>query len=83
MNLQRLRYFGVVTEELNFTRAAERLHMARSHLSCQIRQPENEPEGGERLTALSGRARKHDSSREPCRAPLVPTPDILFERENT
>jgi len=54
VNLQRLRYFVVVTEELNFTRAAERLHVAHSLLSYQIRQLEDEPEGGERLTALRG-----------------------------
>ncbi len=54
VNLQRLRYFVVVTEELNFTRAAERLHMVRSLLSYQIRQLKDEPEGGERLTALRG-----------------------------
>ena len=54
VNLQRLRYFVVVTEELNFTRPAERLHMVRSLLSYQIRQLKDEPEGGERLTALRG-----------------------------
>jgi hypothetical protein len=54
VNLQRVRYFVVVTEELNFTWAAERLRMAHSLLSCQIRQLENEPEGGERLIALRG-----------------------------
>ena len=54
VNLQRLRYFVGVTEELNFTRAAERLQLAHSLLSCQIRQLENEPEGGERLIALRG-----------------------------
>ncbi len=52
MNLQRLRYFVVVTEEMNFTRAAERLHMVHSLLSYQIRQLKDEPEGGNRLTAL-------------------------------
>ena len=52
MNLQRLRYFVVVTEEMNFIRAAERLHMVHSLLSYQIRQLKDEPEGGKRLTAL-------------------------------
>jgi hypothetical protein len=52
VSLQRLRYFVVMPEELNFTRAAERLHTAHSRLGYQIRQLEGEPEGGERLTAL-------------------------------
>ncbi len=52
VNLQRLRYFVVATEELNFTRVAERLHAVRSLLSYQLRQLKDEPEGGERLTAL-------------------------------
>ena len=52
VNLQRLRYFVSITEELKFTWAAERLHMAHTLLGYQIRQLEDEPEGGERLTAL-------------------------------
>jgi Bacterial regulatory helix-turn-helix protein, lysR family len=52
VNLQCLRYFEVVTEELNFTRAAERLHVVHSLLSYHLRQLKDEPEGGERLTAL-------------------------------
>jgi len=54
VNLQRLRYFVGVTEELNFTRAAERLHIALSVLSYLIRQLEDEPEGRQWLTALRG-----------------------------
>ncbi len=53
VNLQRLRYFVGVTEELNFTRAAERLHIAHSLLGYQIRHLEDESEDGELLTALS------------------------------
>ncbi|QET04696.1 LysR family transcriptional regulator [Cupriavidus pauculus] len=42
MELRHLRYFQTVAQELNVTRAAEKLHMAQPPLSRQIRQFEEE-----------------------------------------
>ncbi|WP_119353491.1 LysR substrate-binding domain-containing protein [Azohydromonas sediminis] len=42
MELRHLRYFDALAETLNFSRAAERLHVTQSTLSHQIRQLEDE-----------------------------------------
>ena len=73
MELRHLRYFTALAECLNFTRAAERVHVTQSTLSHQIRQLEDEvgrplfdrigkrvalTEAGEQLVAYASRALK-------------------------
>jgi DNA-binding transcriptional LysR family regulator len=56
MELRHLRSFIVLAEELNFTRAAARLHMAQPALSVQIRRLEGEV--GTELLSREGRSTK-------------------------
>jgi LysR family transcriptional regulator, cyn operon transcriptional activator len=53
MELRHLRYFTAVAEELNFTRAADKVHVTQSTLSHQIKQLETEI--GHRLFERAGR----------------------------
>jgi len=67
LELRHLRYFVAVAEERNFSRAAERLHMAQSPLSAAIRQLEQEV--GAELLNRSSRG-----------VTLTPAGDVLLDR---
>ncbi|HUD83160.1 MAG TPA: LysR substrate-binding domain-containing protein [Candidatus Saccharimonadales bacterium] len=76
MELRHLRYFAAVAGELNFTRAAQKLHVAQPALSRQIRQLEDELG-----VTLLDRTHHGVQLTKPGRAFLAETQAILHQSE--
>jgi len=78
MELRHLRYFLAVAEELNFTQAAARLHMAQPPLSVQIRKLEAEV-GAELFSRIGRRVTLTEAGK----VFLAETRDILARTERS
>jgi DNA-binding transcriptional LysR family regulator len=76
MKCRHLKYLVAATEELNFTRAADRLHVSQPPFSKQIHDPE-----GELGIELFGRQRKGEALPPSSKSFLIDTRQILEDCE--